>query len=471
MNFNSLTFFVFLGVVLVLHRALPWRFGRWMLVAASYVFYGAANPWYCFLLLLSTLIDFVAAKRIPLAATPRGKKRLLLLSLALNLGLLGTFKYSGFVAENLNRAIGLVDMGLLPVPEWILPVGISFYTFQTLSYTIDVYRGKMAPTKDFAEFALYVAYFPQLVAGPIERAGNLLPQLREKQPTTAGDIETGFQRILWGLVKKVVFADRLALMVDQVYADPSGAGAPVLVVATLCFTLQLYLDFSAYTDIALGVARLMGVKLMENFNWPFLARNAAEFWSRWHISLTTWFRDYVYKPLGGAPRGRPLAAVMNVLFVMALMGFWHGASWNFIVVGLLAGAAVAAVHYLRLYSERGRRGPLFGRLWWSTALAIALTFAYTNFVLIFFRSPDLGSAWEVISGIATNPWRWDDAYDLQLALAAFVAVVHVARGTLMSARKPLPLSPPLRGAFWFALFMLVLYGAVEKTEKFVYFQF
>ncbi|MCK4910730.1 MAG: MBOAT family protein [Thermodesulfovibrionales bacterium] len=470
MNFNNLLFYFFLSVVLVFRYALPWSVGRWMLVAASYAFYGMANPWYCILLLTSTVVDYVVALRMPHSTAGR-KKHLLLVSIIVNISLLGVFKYSGFAVENINFMTSLIGGSPFPVPELLLPVGISFYTFQTLSYTIDVYRGKVAPEKDFGAFALYVAYFPQLVAGPIERAGSLLPQLKKKMPVTLEDFEEGFQRILWGLTKKLVFADRLGLMVDQVYASPSEHSALVLFVSSLCFSFQIYLDFSAYTDIALGSARLMGVRLRENFRWPFLAKNHSEFWSRWHMSLTSWFRDYVLEPLGGTRRSRPIRSMFNVLVLMFFIGLWHGASWNFVIAFTASGLIMAIHQYLRIFSGRKSRGPLFGNKPWSRPLAVLATFTGANILLIFFRNENLGNVWSIIKGIVLNGPGWSSMYNVQIALLVFIIGMHVYRGFFMKDLKRIALAPPLRAAFWFAMFMMILYGSVDQTERFIYFQF
>ncbi len=470
MLFNSLSFFFLLAITLGLFYVLPWRFGRWVLIVASYIFYGAANPWYVFLLLGSTLIDFFIAQWIA-NVNARKKGRLLLISLVANLGILALFKYADFGISNLNVVLQLMDIPPYPLLEWLLPIGISFYTFQTLSYTIDVYRGKIKPTQDFAAFALFVAYFPQLVAGPIERAGNLLPQLSRKQKVTKSDLEEGFQRILWGLVKKVVIADRLALMVDAVYANPADASAPVLLVATVGFAFQLYLDFSAYTDIAIGIARLMGVRLSENFNWPFLARNPSDLWSRWNITLSLWFRDYVYVSLGGTRRSKPVRTVLSLIFVMTLIGLWHGASWNFIAFGLAAGLSLATYHSLRILLRRKSRGPLFGNQWWSTPVAILLTFIHSLILMMLFRSPDLSTAWSVLWGIFNNDWTWPAIYNTHLYLVIFVMGLHYYRGIFMADRIKISLSPPLRGMVWLGLIILILYGAVDTTVRFIYFQF
>lgn len=470
MQFTSFSFYFFLIAVLVLFHVLPWRAGRWVLVAASYVFYGAAEPWYCLLLLTSTLVDFFAAQGIHRATDTAVKKRYLWLSIVVNLSLLGIFKYADFAVANANAVLGL--FGVPPVPELhlLLPVGISFYTFQTMSYTIDVYRGRSAPTRDFGAFALYVAFFPQLIAGPIERAHRLLPQFLQRPRIDLQDLGYGFQRILWGLVKKLVFADRLALMVDPVYASPALYSAPQLVVATMCFMFQLYLDFSAYTDIAIGTARMMGIRLSENFRWPLLARNPAEFWSRWHITLTTWFRDYVYRPLGGTRRGRPLAGFFSIVLVMTLIGLWHGADWSFVAFGLLAGLTLGGYHLLRLRRTRVRRGPLFGAHWWSTPLALLLMLIGINCGAVLFRAPDITIAAQVFGGMLFNGWRWDPVFNLQLGMLVVLYIAHAWRA-YSNGHGLVAMPAPLRALFWTGMLLLLIYGAVDRSEQFIYFQF
>ncbi len=471
MLFTSFTYYLFLGAVLALYYTVPWRISRWLLVAASYVFYGAAEPWYCLLLLASTMVDYIAALRIHRSEDPGVRKRYLLLSVLLNLGLLCLFKYADFGIANLNGLLAMFGIGPYPLLEWLLPVGISFYTFQTMSYTIDVYRGKLAPTRDFGAFALYVAFFPQLVAGPIERAHHLLPQFLRKPAVTRRDLEEGFQRILWGLMKKNVFADRFGLMVDHVYASPAEFSAPELIIATMCFSFQLYLDFSAYTDIAIGTGRLMGVRLSENFNYPFLARNPSDFWSRWHMTLTSWFRDYVFASLGGMQRSRPYHSALAVVLTMSLVGLWHGAAWNYVAFGFLSGVTIVVHQSLRLYLPRRRHGPLFGTYWWSPLLAVVAANVTINIIMVFFRSPDLATAWTVIAGMVTGPWRWSTAFNLQLGMLVVVWVFHLHRGLVRADRVVVALPPPLRGALWMGLVLLLLYGSVDHTERFIYFQF
>lgn len=471
MLFTSLSFFLFLAVIVLLVRLLPWSYGRPFLVITSYIFYGVFEPWYCVLLLASTLVDFIAAQRIDATSDGQRKRYWLLASLSLNLGLLGLFKYADFGISNLNAALGWFGSYQLPYTHWLLPIGISFYTFQTLSYTIDVYRGKQKPTRDFIGFALYVAFFPQLVAGPIERASRLLPQFtRNHRPAVSTqDIEEGFQRILWGLMKKTVFADRLALMVDQVYASPASYSAPELIVATLCFSFQLYLDFSAYTDIAIGTARCLGIRLSENFNYPFLAQTPSDFWSRWHITLTAWFRDYVYQPLGGTRRNALARTTMAILISMSLVGLWHGADWNYVMFGFLSGLAVVVHQLLRL--KRGR-GPLLGSHAWSPFASILLMNLTINFIMVFFRAPDISTAYSVLSGMITNGWSWSDQFNITLGLLLIVITAHIWRGMgFQFSAASLLAQAPVRGASWLVILLVIVYGAVDQSERFIYFQF
>jgi len=470
MGFNSYSYIILLLIALLLHHALPWRHGRWALLIASYIFYGAAKPWYCFLLLFTTLVNYLAAIGIHKNKEQYLKKLMLFLCVFANIGILIIFKYSNFIIVNINAVLSVAHREPLGFFNIILPVGISFYTFQSLSYTIDVYRNKLSPIKDFMHLALYVAYFPQLVAGPIERAGHLLPQLSAKQRVTIQDIEEGFQRVLIGLVKKLVLADRLALMVNDVYTKPAGESGLVLAVATFAFAFQIYLDFSGYTDIALGSARLMGVHLSPNFNWPYLIKNPVEFWSRWHMTLTSWFRDYVYRPLGGTMRSRPWRTFLNQMVLMVLIGLWHGASWNFVVFGLINGIYIALYHRWRL--AVGRNYPRLSKKYkWLGPFLLIAGFLHINFIMIFFRSANLGVAWQVISGIFRNGWIWPAKYSLQLYIVLALIFVHIFKEKFAALFKKIKSPAVVRAAFWAFLILCIVYGAVEYTEKFIYFQF
>ncbi|MEM7395004.1 MAG: MBOAT family O-acyltransferase [Verrucomicrobiota bacterium] len=467
MHFNSLVFPIFLLGVLLLQRGLPPGARRVFLVLASYLFYGAAHPFYCGLLLLSTLVDYSAGLALGRTEDPGRRKAWVGLSVLVNLGLLGVFKYGDFIIGSIN-AFGPG----LPLPGFVLPVGISFYTFQTIAYTIDVYRRKVEPESSFLHFALFVSFFPQLVAGPIERAKKLLPQLRDWPPPSAEDRAEGFQRILWGFVKKLVFADHLGLLVHEVYSAPAEAGGPALALGTLAFTFQLYLDFSAYSDIAIGSARMMGIRLSENFRWPLVARNPTDFWARWHITLTEWFRDYVFTPMGGTSRKRPWRTYRNLLVLVTLIGLWHGASWNFVVFGLGHGLCLVVYHALRTRPGRGRRGPLLGTAWWSTPAAVLIWAFFINFWAILFRADSFADAWIIIGRIARWEGSWDPRHMFHLGLVVMVWLVHIARDRWANRSGFLAnRSPIVRALWWTGLILLILFGSVDATERFIYYRF
>lgn len=306
------------------------------LLGASYYFYMSWQPAYALLIATSTLVDYAAAIRMGGAPEPR-RRFWLLLSLATNLGLLFVFKYYEFFGKIVSLSSGFLGTQQnLPNLDVLLPVGISFYTFQTLSYSIDVYKGRVVPERNFTRFALYVSFFPQLVAGPIERATSLLPQLATHVPIRLQKATNGIKLILWGLFKKMVVADRLAMAVEVVYSQPETSTGPAIALATFLFAYQIYCDFSGYSDIAIGAAQVLGIRLMTNFDRPYASRSISEFWRRWHISLSTWFRDYVYIPLGGS-RGTTISLRRNLLIVFVLSGVWHGANFTFVVWGLLHG--------------------------------------------------------------------------------------------------------------------------------------
>lgn len=470
MAFNSYAFFAFLVVIIALYRILPWRYGRIVLVVASYLFYSYAEPWYALLLFTSTLTDYLVGLRVHSAPNDQARKRWLWVSLGVNLGLLGVFKYSAFFIENLNLLLPIIQWEPLNVPQWVLPIGISFYTFQTLAYTIDIYRRNTQPERDFITFALYVAYFPQLVAGPIERAQRLIPQLRKKHAVSGFDFMRGVQRILWGLVKKVVFADRLAVYVDAVYANPTEFGTFPTFLVLFAFMFQLYLDFSGYTDIAIGIARLMGVKLSENFRWPFAARNTTDFWNRWNRTTTLWFTDYVFKPLGGIQRERWLRTLFNTLVVFIATGLWHGADWNFFWFGALSGILVGYYQTMRLFVKKG--GPLLGRSVWGKALAIALHTPFGFAVGVFFRTPDVHTGLEVLGGLFRSTTVDFTPYLPFAVLIPSLFAWHVFRSwyvpQLERGKRKDPVHPVW--ASLFLLLFLILFG-FTLPQTFIYFQF
>ena len=347
MLFNSITFLIFFALVFVAYWGIVARHLRWrnaFVLVCSYVFYGWWDWRFLSLIFISSLSDYLIGQRMAAAGEEGRKKKLLLvLSLVINLGILGVFKYFNFFMDSLQY--GMQGLGL-DGTDWrldiVLPVGISFYTFQTLSYTIDIYRGQLRASRDPIAFFAFVSFFPQLVAGPIERAKDLLPQFSVKPVFDQAAIRSGFLLALWGLFKKVVIADRLALFVDAAFDEPAGMGSGTAAAALLFFAFQLYLDFSAYSEIAIGVARMLGVRLSTNFKRPYLADSFGQFWSRWHISLSSWFRDYLYIPLGGNRRGM-IRTWLNIMVVFLLSGLWHGASWNFVLWGSLNGLFLIAL--------------------------------------------------------------------------------------------------------------------------------
>ncbi|MEE8410092.1 MAG: MBOAT family protein [Myxococcota bacterium] len=400
MLFNTVAYGVFFVVVL----AAFWLVRRHRtarnlsLLAASYFFYGSWNVNYLVLILISTLLDFWVGRALG-RETHAGRRRMLLAaSLIGNLGLLATFKYYGFFAESLQALLESVGISAnLPALEVLLPVGISFYTFQTLSYTIDIYRGRLQPTHKPLDFALFVAFFPQLVAGPIVRAAHFLPQLeRDPRSSTAGDrrMSDGLFLIIKGLFKKIVIADFLAVsIVDKVYADPTAFGGVDLLLATYAYALQIYGDFSGYSDIAIGSAKLLGFDIPKNFNAPYLARNLRDFWRRWHISLSTWLRDYLYIPLGGS-RGGGGRTYVALAVTMLLGGLWHGAAWRFIAWGALHGVGLALTRLAQRAGLRLPTGPIV-----SFAQGL-LTFHFVCAGWVFFRAVSFDHAVEVFRGLA-----------------------------------------------------------------------
>ena len=338
MLFNSFEFLVFFLVVIVTYFSLPHRFRWLLLLVSSYFFYGYWEPKYLIIILGSTIIDFTLGKLIFQSGTKKRKRLYLYLSLFSNLSVLFFFKYFNFFFDNISPVIQLVDEGYtFSALDIILPVGISFYSCQTLSYSIDIYNGKIKePERNFGIFALFVSFFPQLVAGPIERASHLLPQFHEKMKFDLIRFKNGLTLILWGLFKKIVIADRLALIVNEIYNNPVDYHGLTVVVGTVFFAVQIYCDFSGYSDIAIGIARMLGFDFMKNFNAPYFSKSISEFWNRWHISLSTWFRDYVYIPLGGS-RVVKWRWYYNLFITFLISGFWHGAEWTFILWGVFHG--------------------------------------------------------------------------------------------------------------------------------------
>lgn len=487
MSFTSPEFVLFFALVIPLHFALGHRW-RWLwLLVMSYVFYAYGQLSHLPLLWLATGVVYVAARRIAVSERQVVRARWLWLSVGVNLGVLFAFKYLNFFNASLSGVA--LSFGLDYAPgevNLILPVGISFYTFQAIAYVVDVYRGRLAPEKHVGYLGTYIALFPQLVAGPIERAGNLLPQLRARRLFDVDRTVEGLQRILWGFFKKIVIADRLAIYVNEVYNNPQAHDGLTLTVATLFFAFQIYCDFSAYSDIAIGTARILGIRLMENFRQPYLASSVLDFWRRWHISLSTWIRDYLFMPLSRAllrrARGRStrLVEASTYLIVMGLVGLWHGAGWTFIIWGLLFGAYMAFETSFKRPLRRMSSYALGRALRW------VLTFALINLAWVFFRANSLDDAGYILAHLTV----WDSGVDLSAPFAAGLLGAQVEfalswalialligvdllqeRVTLAQAFSRTP--GLVRWGLYYALGGAVIFAGLYGTgaQQFIYFQF
>lgn len=488
MLFNSYQYILFLPIVLVAYFSCPTRW-RWaLLLIASYIFYMAWEPAYAILILSSTLVDYILARIMGKIDTLRLRKVLLVLSLSTNLGLLAAFKYFEFIRTIINDITHFSGYaGSIPALDVLLPVGISFYTFQTLSYTIDVYRGEIKPERHLGIFALYVSFFPQLVAGPIERSHRLLPQLKKTQPFNYPDAVEGLRLILWGLFKKMVIADRLAMIVNKVYDAPEQYTGPVLVLATLCFAYQIYCDFSGYSDIAIGSARMFGIRLSRNFNRPYHAKSIREFWQRWHISLSTWFRDYVYLSLGGNRCARS-RWYFNILMVFVLSGLWHGANWTFLLWGLIhALLYLSEVTLSPLCIRIFKMYPKFQESRVKIIIQWAITFMVVNIAWVFFRADSISEALSILQHLHVG---WQEylgsevfviiARQLQISstiimvtflMLAMLIIIEVIQGEMSMDQWLGRIPRPVRWMCYIVLSLLILNGGVTQEIPFVYFQF
>jgi len=471
--FNSWEFALFLPIVLGVYYVLNRRAQNVFLLVASYFFYGWWDYRFCSLLAISTVVDFVVALRLEATQSPGARKALLTVSCVVNLGLLGVFKYFNFFID--SAAALLAAAGLEPhltTLQIVLPVGISFYTFQTMSYTIDVYRREMPASRDLVDFALYVAYFPQLVAGPIERASRLLPQIAAKRTVTREHLSTGAFLILLGLFRKVAIADGLAPLVNRVFADPEAHGAFQLLVALYAFSLQIYGDFAGYSDIARGTSRLLGIELVENFQHPYFSTSITEFWRRWHVSLSSWLRDYLYIPLGGN-RGNGFATYRNLMLTMLLGGLWHGASWNFVVWGGLHGVYLAA-HKLMLREKRPHvhnRLPAAHLVPMDTLKAI-FTFHLVALTWIFFRASDFSVSWAYLTGIVTGAGPWEVEGLGRLLVAGALVYAVDATQYLRNDHAPVARWHWIPAGLVCAAMVLAIFALrTDETVPFIYFQF
>ena len=402
MLFNSLQFVIFFPIVIILYFLTPYK-KRWiLLLIASYYFYMCWKVDYILLIIISTLIDYICSNKMSQIKEKVKRKKWLLTSIFSNIGILFGFKYFNFFSENIQTLFNNYNVFYeMPLFNVLLPVGISFYTFQTLSYTIDVYNNKTPAQRHLGVFAVYVSFFPQLVAGPIERSNHLLPQFFREHDFSYIRVKAGLQKMLWGFFKKIVIADNLAILVDGVYNNVDNYSGLTLIVATIFFTFQIYCDFSGYSDIAIGTAKVMGFELRENFKRPYFSKSIREFWQRWHITLSTWFRDYVYIPLGGN-RTIKWRWYYNVFITFLVSGLWHGANWTFVIWGALHGTyliiALALTNPKKQFSSLiQKQSKSFNKL-----LDVIITFILVAFAWIFFRANNLDDAIYIISNLFVN---------------------------------------------------------------------
>jgi len=484
MLFHTWVFLVFFAIVypvyLLVRKNNAWM-NIWLMIA-SYVFYGWWNPAYLALLFGTSAIDYLMVLLMERSETPARRKLWLIISLVSNFGFLGYFKYSGFITENLNWIFAHAGMAFhLPDPiaypnailsaagvpatdlfsRVILPIGISFHTFQSMSYTIDAYQKNIETERSFVRFLTFVSFFPQLVAGPIERAGNLLPQLQRTPQIHEEDVTDGLSLFLVGFFKKVALADYLALYVDKIYGSPAEYQSPALILATVAFAWQIYFDFSGYTDMARGIAQVMGFKLMLNFNNPYVATGLGDFWGRWHISLSTWFKDYVYFPLGGSRRGT-LITYRNILITMIVSGIWHGAAWTYIIWGALHAVGRVLTYELERSATYREKIPTF--------LKQLAVFAFVCFAWIFFRASSTADAWLVITRIFSSGWGDPQFPVLMGILIAAVWMYQLMYSSPTRFKNFLDM-PAVRVGLAMTMIVYLAIVAQPGSKAFIYFQF
>jgi alginate O-acetyltransferase complex protein AlgI len=487
MLFNSIAFAVFLPIVFALYWLIDWRFPNnkglryqnILLLVSSYYFYACWNWHFLFLLIFSTLLDYYTGLKMHDAPTPGMKKFWFWLSVSVNLGFLGIFKYYNFFADSFATALGGLGIQVNP---WtltvILPVGISFYTFHGLSYVIDIYKDRIQPVRDFIEYSVFVSFFPLLVAGPIERATHLLPQIQKRRVFDYTRAVDGLRQILWGLFKKIVIADNCAEFANVIFNNSDEYSGSTLLMGAIFFAFQIYCDFSGYSDIALGVARLFGIELLRNFAYPYFSRDIAEFWRRWHISLSSWFRDYLYIPLGGS-KGGTWMKIRNTFIIFIVSGFWHGANWTFIIWGFLN-----ALYFLPLMLTNLNRNNLEvvaqGKSLPSVkeVVSIGVTFGLTLIAWIFFRAASVGEALSILSEIFSSSLFTKPSYmgmRRSAIILFFVMVLLVIEW--FGREQPHPLkqfafawSRPVRWGYYLVIGLLIFFFRGEE-QQFIYFQF
>lgn len=482
MLFNSISFALFLPVVFLLY----WfatngklKAQNILLLFSSYFFYACWDWRFLFLLTFSTLLDYYTGIKIDESTKSKNKLFWLWLSICINLGFLGVFKYYNFFAQSFADGLSLLglnaDLGTIQI---IVPVGISFYTFHGLSYIIDIYKGRTQPERNFVNYSVFVSFFPLLVAGPIERATHLLPQIIKPRKFNYSQATDGLRQILWGLFKKIVIADNCSEFANSIFNNSHEYSGSTLVIGALFFTFQIYCDFSGYSDIALGTAKLFGIELLRNFAFPYFSRDIAEFWRRWHISLSSWFRDYVYIPLGGS-RGSTWIKIRNVFIIFLLSGFWHGANWTFIVWGLLNAIFIIPsiiFNTHRNHIEIVAKGKYFPSI--KEFMMMALTFSLTVFAWIFFRAENVSHALSYISEIfSPSLFTFPHFQGMTRALTViFITVLFLIIEWLgreqqyAIANLGVKLNKPVRYLFYYALIITILWLGGNE-QQFIYFQF
>jgi alginate O-acetyltransferase complex protein AlgI len=484
MLFNSLDFAIFLPIVFILYWFVTnknLRLQNFLLLTASYVFYGWWDWRFLSLIIFSTFVDYTVSHGLKNQLDPRKRKMLLSISVAGNLIFLGFFKYFNFFLDNFITAFTFFGAEMQPTTlNIVLPVGISFYTFQNLSYIIDVYHRKLEPADDFITFSAFITFFPQLVAGPIERATNFLPQFYKKRTFTKAEAIDGLGQMVWGFFKKIVIADNSARLVNMIFNDYTDYSGSTLLLGAILFAFQIYCDFSGYSDIAIGTAKLFGFHLMRNFAFPYFSRDVAEFWRRWHISLSTWFRDYVYIPLGGS-RGTLKKTLLNTLIIFTVSGFWHGANWTFIIWGVLH-----ALYFIPLLvTNRNRKNTdvvAQGKILFSFTelMQMLLTFSLVTFAWIFFRAASVTDAINYIGGIfSPSLFTVPSVFpiDFLVILFLFIVIEWFSREKMHPFQYKPALEPSGRViaylkpiAVSLMLWSIILWGAFDNKE-FIYFQF
>lgn len=485
MLFNSFEFLLFFPIVTLLYFILPYKYRWLLLLIASCVFYTAFIPVYILILFFTIIIDYVAGIKIE-SAVGKQKKWFLILSIIANVGVLAVFKYYNFFIENTNALLESLHITTHPLPYLgiILPIGLSFHTFQAMSYTIEVYRGHQKAERHFGIYALYVMYYPQLVAGPIERPQNVIHQFKEHHDFDYARVTDGLKLMAWGMFKKVVVADRLAPYVNMMYAHPENYSGIVLLTGMIFFSVQIYCDFSGYSDIAIGSSKVMGINLMENFRQPYFSRSISEFWKRWHISLSTWFRDYVYIPLGGN-RVSSFKIYRNILIVFLLSGFWHGANWTFIIWGGLHGIFLIAFDTSK--NIRAKVKNTLGIKDDSTInniISVVFTFSLVTVAWVFFRGNSVEQAMHILRNsfdLSATPSMVKAQFE-QLGFTGTTALLTVAVVVFLfvidriQTKKDILMyvtgkSWPMRWAIYYIIIFSIILLGVWGNQQFIYFQF